>query len=152
MFYWLSIRKNMCQNILSSLLYLYLEKLSVNLSVLWMSNKLKLDQCLTANKIFSKKWDIKPQNKASQFNACLKCFIQVFIIVHWYKWWNFFWTVGPVLFAGCVLAHKGCINEARDVFAQVREATADFCDVWLNIAHIYVEQKQYVAAVQMVVL
>jgi len=36
------------------------------------------------------------------------------------------------------------------VFAQVREATADFCDVWLNIAHIYVEQKQYVAAVQMV--
>ncbi|KAL4224746.1 protein required for normal CLN1 and CLN2 G1 cyclin expression [Mactra antiquata] len=50
---------------------------------------------------------------------------------------------------GCVLAHKGCINEARDVFAQVREATADFCDVWLNIAHIYVEQKQFVAAVQM---
>ncbi|XP_067654573.1 RNA polymerase-associated protein CTR9 homolog isoform X2 [Haliotis asinina] len=50
---------------------------------------------------------------------------------------------------GCVLAHKGCINESRDVFAQVREATADFCDVWLNIAHIYVEQKQYVAAVQM---
>lgn len=113
----------------------------------------QIDQCLTANKIVSKKWDIKPQIKhVSQFNACLKCFIQVFIIVHWYKWWNFFWTVGPVLFAGCVLAHKGCINEARDVFAQVREATADFCDVWLNIAHIYVEQKQYVAAVQMVVL
>lgn len=121
--------------------------------MLLMSNKLNLDQCLTANKIVSKKWDIKPQIKhVSQFNACLKCFIQVFIIVHWYKWWNFFWTVGPVLFAGCVLAHKGCINEARDVFAQVREATADFCDVWLNIAHIYVEQKQYVAAVQMVVL
>lgn len=55
-----------------------------------------------------------------------------------------------VFYSGCVLAHKGCINEARDVFAQVREATADFCDVWLNIAHIYVEQKQYVAAVQMV--
>ena len=36
------------------------------------------------------------------------------------------------------------------MFAQVREATADFCDVWLNIAHIYVEQKQFVAAVQMV--
>ncbi|KAJ8299401.1 hypothetical protein KUTeg_023461 [Tegillarca granosa] len=42
-------------------------------------------------------------------------------------------------YPGCVLAHKGCINEARDVFAQVREATADFCDVWLNIAHIYYE-------------
>ena len=49
-----------------------------------------------------------------------------------------------------MLAHRGYITEARDVFAQVRETTADFCDVWLNIAHIYVEQKQYVGAVQMV--
>uniref|UniRef100_A0A5K3FBW5 TPR_REGION domain-containing protein n=2 Tax=Mesocestoides corti TaxID=53468 RepID=A0A5K3FBW5_MESCO len=50
---------------------------------------------------------------------------------------------------GCVLAHKGFINEARDVFAQVREATADFPDVWMNIAHVYVEQKQFTAAIQM---
>ncbi|CAF0835802.1 unnamed protein product [Didymodactylos carnosus] len=50
---------------------------------------------------------------------------------------------------GCVLAHKNYLNEARDIFAQVREATADFPDVWLNIAHIYVEQKQYIPAVQM---
>jgi len=50
---------------------------------------------------------------------------------------------------GSVLAHKGYINEARDIFAQVREATADLADVWLNIAHIYVELKQYVSAVQM---
>lgn len=50
---------------------------------------------------------------------------------------------------GAVLAHKGCIIEARDIFAQVREATADFCDVWLNIAHVYVEQKQYISAIQM---
>ena len=49
----------------------------------------------------------------------------------------------------CVLAHKGCITEAREIFASVREATADFSDVWLNIAHIYVEQKQHVSAVQM---
>ena len=41
---------------------------------------------------------------------------------------------------GCVMAHKGYITEARDdVFAQVHEATADMCDVWLNIAHNYVE-------------
>ena len=53
---------------------------------------------------------------------------------------------------GAVLAHKGAVNEARDIFAQVREATADFCDVWLNIAHIYVEQKQFVSAIQMVIL
>lgn len=39
--------------------------------------------------------------------------------------------------------------EARDIFSQVREATADFADVWINIAHIYMEQKQYVSALQM---
>lgn len=48
------------------------------------------------------------------------------------------------------MAHKGYYREARDVFAQVREATADISDVWLNLAHIYVEQKQYISAVQMV--
>lgn len=31
----------------------------------------------------------------------------------------------------------------------MREATAEFSDVWLNIAHIYVEQKQYVGGIQM---
>lgn len=50
---------------------------------------------------------------------------------------------------GAVLAHKGYFRDARDVFAQVREATADISDVWLNLAHIYVEQKQYISAVQM---
>ncbi|CAG9855506.1 unnamed protein product [Phyllotreta striolata] len=50
---------------------------------------------------------------------------------------------------GAVLAHKNAVNEARDIFAQVREATADFSDVWLNIAHVYVEQKQFVSAIQM---
>ena len=50
---------------------------------------------------------------------------------------------------GCVLAHKNMLNEARDIFAQVREATADFSDVWLNIAHILVEQRQYMRAIQM---
>ncbi|KYM99351.1 RNA polymerase-associated protein CTR9 like protein [Cyphomyrmex costatus] len=50
---------------------------------------------------------------------------------------------------GAVLAHKGCVNEARNIFAQVQEATAEFCDVWLNIAHIYVEHEQFVSAIQM---
>merc|ERR1711962_418945 len=50
---------------------------------------------------------------------------------------------------GCVLAHKGHYRESRDVFSQVREATADVPDVWLNLAHIYVEQKQFVSAIQM---
>ncbi len=50
---------------------------------------------------------------------------------------------------GCVLAHKKLLNEARDIFAQIREATADFKDVWLNIAHILVEQGQHLRAIQM---
>ncbi|XP_071509624.1 RNA polymerase-associated protein CTR9 homolog [Diadema antillarum] len=50
---------------------------------------------------------------------------------------------------GCILAMKGYIREARDVFSQVREATADVSDVWLNLAHIYVEQRQYISAIQM---
>ena len=48
------------------------------------------------------------------------------------------------------MAHKGFFREARDVFAQVREATAIMPDVWLNLAHIYVEQKQLISAIQMV--
>ena len=55
-----------------------------------------------------------------------------------------------IVVSGCVLAHKGFFREARDVFSQVREATAEVPDVWLNLAHIYVEQKQYVSAIQMV--
>ena len=54
------------------------------------------------------------------------------------------------LHPGTVLANKGYFREARDVFAQVREAMADMPDVWLNLAHIYVEQKQYISAIQMV--
>jgi len=33
---------------------------------------------------------------------------------------------------------------------QVREATSEVPEVWLNLAHIYVEQKQYISAIQMV--
>lgn len=48
------------------------------------------------------------------------------------------YTVHITFPLGAVLAHKGYFREARDVFAQVREATADISDVWLNLAHIYV--------------
>ena len=50
---------------------------------------------------------------------------------------------------GAVLAHKGYINEARVIFAEVRETTADFFDVWLNIALIDVVHHLYVSAIQM---
>ncbi|KAK0090680.1 hypothetical protein PV325_008017 [Microctonus aethiopoides] len=65
---------------------------------------------------------------------------------------------------GCMARDKGQIYEASGwfkdalqidnehrgkIFAQVLEATTEFCDVWLNIAHIYVEQKQFVMAIRM---
>lgn len=40
-------------------------------------------------------------------------------------------------------------QDARDIFAQVREATSEFEDVWINIAHVYIELGQYVPALQM---
>ncbi|CAI5445475.1 unnamed protein product [Caenorhabditis angaria] len=50
---------------------------------------------------------------------------------------------------GCVLAFKKAFMDARDVFSQVREATSEYFDVWINIAHVYMEKEQYMAAVQM---
>ncbi|CAD6190371.1 unnamed protein product [Caenorhabditis auriculariae] len=50
---------------------------------------------------------------------------------------------------GCVMAFKKNWAEARDVFSQVREATSEFFDVWINIAHVYMEREQYVPAIQM---
>lgn len=47
------------------------------------------------------------------------------------------------------MAHKGCVLDARDIFSQVRESIAEFPDVWINIAHIYMEQRQYNSALQM---
>ena len=34
-------------------------------------------------------------------------------------------------------------------YVQVRELTAEFSDVWFNIAHVYMEMGQYVPAIQM---
>ncbi|KAJ1355322.1 hypothetical protein KIN20_012666 [Parelaphostrongylus tenuis] len=50
---------------------------------------------------------------------------------------------------GCVLASKSLWQDARDIFTQVREATSEFYDVWMNIAHVYIELGQYVPALQM---
>ncbi|UMM24638.1 hypothetical protein L5515_004773 [Caenorhabditis briggsae] len=50
---------------------------------------------------------------------------------------------------GCVLAYKRNWNDARDVFSQVRESTSEFYDVWMNIAHVFMEREQWMSAVQM---
>ena len=60
-------------------------------------------------------------------------------------------VLGPTVpyFLQKFLLHQFFFMLHRVIFAEVREATAEFCDVWVNIAHIYVEQKQDVAAIQM---
>ncbi|KAF0991486.1 hypothetical protein HZS_6784 [Henneguya salminicola] len=50
---------------------------------------------------------------------------------------------------GCVLAYNSYISMARDVFSQCREATADILDIWLNLGHIYMENKQFINAIKM---
>ncbi len=51
---------------------------------------------------------------------------------------------------GMILAEKSHYNEAKDFFAQVRQATSEMPDVWVNLAHIYVLQGNYVNAIKMV--
>jgi len=50
------------------------------------------------------------------------------------------------------LAHQNYIDDARNIFTQVREANGNFSEVWLNMAHLYMEQKQYITGIQMVCL
>jgi tetratricopeptide (TPR) repeat protein len=44
---------------------------------------------------------------------------------------------------GCVFALQGRLNEAKDIFIQVREASIDTPEPWLNLAHIYCAQKSF---------
>lgn len=93
------------------------------------------------------KWCQEPLCRQWHRSATLQSllsFLSVLLCIFCIKYMHIF------LCLGAVLAHKGYFREARDVFAQVREATAEISDVWLNLAHIYVEQKQYISAVQMV--
>mmetsp|Transcript_39349 Transcript_39349/g.63823 ORF Transcript_39349/g.63823 Transcript_39349/m.63823 type:complete len:766 (+) Transcript_39349:2-2299(+) len=50
---------------------------------------------------------------------------------------------------GVLLADKGKIAEAKEVFSMVRECTADMPDVWVNMAHIYLAQGQHINAIKM---
>eukprot|EP00729_Bicosta_minor_P005564 gene5564-32385_t len=44
---------------------------------------------------------------------------------------------------GCYFALQGRLAEAKDIFIQVREAATDTPEPWLNLAHIYFEQRSY---------
>lgn len=45
---------------------------------------------------------------------------------------------------GMVLAEKGTLDQAKDVFARVREVSAEVLgDVWINLAHVYLAQNKH---------
>ena len=50
---------------------------------------------------------------------------------------------------GCVFAQQGRLAEAKDVFISVREAAPSMPEPWINLAHIYLEQKSYDNAIQL---
>jgi RNA polymerase-associated protein CTR9 len=50
---------------------------------------------------------------------------------------------------GVILLREAELASAKETFAQIREATGDVPDVWINLAHIYVAQRQYDHAIKM---
>eukprot|EP00638_Chattonella_subsalsa_P008943 CAMPEP_0117751552 /NCGR_PEP_ID=MMETSP0947-20121206/11048_1 /TAXON_ID=44440 /ORGANISM="Chattonella subsalsa, Strain CCMP2191" /LENGTH=1322 /DNA_ID=CAMNT_0005569965 /DNA_START=191 /DNA_END=4159 /DNA_ORIENTATION=- len=51
---------------------------------------------------------------------------------------------------GTVLAEKGLLNQAKDVFARVREAShGELGDVWVNLAHVYLAQNKHNEAIHL---
>ncbi|CAO3644067.1 unnamed protein product [Cunninghamella echinulata] len=48
-----------------------------------------------------------------------------------------------------VLAENNHIDQAKDIFTQVREASPDNSSAWINLAHVFVELKQYNHAITM---
>ena len=52
---------------------------------------------------------------------------------------------------GAVFAHRGFLNEARDVFSQVKETFSNSEHIWMNLAHSYLELKQFGSAYKMVI-
>lgn len=52
---------------------------------------------------------------------------------------------------GCILAVEGRLAEAKDVFVSVREAESNIPEPWLNLAHVYLEQKNFINAIKLYV-
>lgn len=50
---------------------------------------------------------------------------------------------------GIMMAEKGNFELAKLIFSQVREASPDMPDAWVNLAHIYVAEGRYAEAIQL---
>jgi tetratricopeptide (TPR) repeat protein len=51
--------------------------------------------------------------------------------------------------AAAVLFQTGRVREAKQMFSQIREAAPDVADVWVNLAHAYLVQGEYVGAIKL---
>ena len=51
---------------------------------------------------------------------------------------------------GVFFAEHGNLDTARDFFIQVREASGEIPDAWINLAHVYVQQGLYLNAIKLV--
>ncbi|TMW60601.1 hypothetical protein Poli38472_000643 [Pythium oligandrum] len=50
---------------------------------------------------------------------------------------------------GIMMAEKGNFELAKLIFSQVREASPDMPDAWINLAHIFVAEERYSEAIQL---
>ncbi|RLN93962.1 hypothetical protein BBJ28_00004098 [Nothophytophthora sp. Chile5] len=50
---------------------------------------------------------------------------------------------------GIMIAEKGNFELAKQIFSQVREASPDMPDDWINLAHIFVAEERYGEAIQL---
>ncbi|KAG4224796.1 hypothetical protein PC116_g26761 [Phytophthora cactorum] len=50
---------------------------------------------------------------------------------------------------GIVIAEKGNFELAKQISSQVREASSDIPDTWINLAHIFVAEKHYQETIQL---
>ncbi|KAF1335705.1 Rna polymerase-associated protein ctr9, partial [Globisporangium splendens] len=50
---------------------------------------------------------------------------------------------------GIMVAEKGNFELAKQIFSQVREASPDMPDAWINLAHIFVAEERYSEAIQL---
>lgn len=50
---------------------------------------------------------------------------------------------------GTMVAEKGNLESAKLIFTQVREASPEMADAWVNLAHIFVAEERYAEAIQL---
>ncbi|TYZ61280.1 hypothetical protein PybrP1_009581 [[Pythium] brassicae (nom. inval.)] len=50
---------------------------------------------------------------------------------------------------GIMVAEKGNFELAKQIFSQVREASPDMPDAWINLAHLFVAEERYAEAIQL---